>query len=225
MYRKVLSMMLSIAALFALCAVSQAEPAEDFLSQISGSYVELFPEMAKAEYRDEWIAATAPIVGEENAEATVDMLLASCMAEAYGDEAAALYAQDPASMRFNCYFLGGVDSFVMEGDVIRGLDEHGAELFAHSYVPVEVENESGFIFYKTEDADAGQFTYFAFAPDTMETTYHLEFRYAEDVGDLMSWFEGKYAYWNAAGIAADYSDAQITSAISLFASENLAAED
>ena len=49
-----------------------------------------------------------------------------------------------------------------------------------------------------------EFTYFAFSPDTMETTYHLEFRYAEDLNDLQSWFEGNYAYWNAAAIAEDY---------------------
>ena len=45
----------------------------------------------------------------------------------------------------------------------------------------DVDNENSFLFYQSEDADSGEFTYFAFAPDTMETTYHLEFRYAEAV--------------------------------------------
>ena len=52
---------------------------------------------------------------------------------------------------------------------------------AHTYQLLDEENENGFIFYQSEDADSGEFTYFAFAPDTMETTYHLEFRYAEDL--------------------------------------------
>ena len=72
-----------------------------------------------------------------------------------------------------------------------------------------------------EDENSGQFTYFAFSPDTMETTYHLEFRYAEDLSDLQSWFEGNYAYWNAAAIAEDYDQATMENVIELFATENL----
>ena len=67
----------------------------------------------------------------------------------------------------------------------------------------------------------GEFTYFAFAPDTMETTYHLEFRYAEDLDDLQSWYEGNYAYWNAAAIAEDYDQATMENVIELFVTENL----
>ena len=78
------------------------------------------------------------------------------------------------------------------------------------------------VFYQSEDADSGEFTYFAFAPDTMETTYHLEFRYAEDISDLQSWFEGNYAYWNAAAIAEDYDQATMENVIELFCTENLA---
>ena len=55
----------------------------------------------------------------------------------------------------------------------------------------------------------------------METTYHLEFRYAEDLADLQSWFEGNYAYWNAAAIAEDYDQKTLQNAIELFATENL----
>lgn len=80
-------------------------------------------------------------------------------------------------------------------------------MFAHTYQKLDVDNENSFLFYQSEDADSGEFTYFAFAPDTMETTYHLEFRYAEDLDDLQSWYEGNYAYWNAAAIAEDYDQA------------------
>ena len=109
----------------------------------------------------------------------------------------------------------------MDGDTITGLDEQGQEVFSHPYKQLEEENENDFIFYQSEDADSGEFTYFAFSPDTMETTYHLEFRYAEELEDLQSWFEGNYAYWNAAAIAEDYDQETMQNVIELFATENL----
>lgn len=206
-------------------AAGQDAEAADYLSSISGTYVELFPQLAKEEYRQIWLNAAAPLVGEENAEAATDMLLNMCMAEPYGAEAIEKYTADPDSAAFNCYFLGGVSEFVMDGDTITGLDENGEEVFSHSYQLLDEENENGFIFYGTEDADAGQFTYFAFSPDTMETTYHLEFRYAEDLDDLQSWYEGNYAYWNAAAIAKDYSEETMNNVINLFAEENLSGQE
>ena len=149
------------------------------------------------------------------------MLLGMCMAEPYGPVAAEKYASDPNSMAFNCYFLGGIDKFVMDGHTITGLDAQGQEVFSHTYKLLDEENENGFIFYQSEDEDSGEFTYFAFSPDTMETTYHLEFRYAEDLSDLQSWFEGNYAYWNAAAIAENYDQATMENVIELFVTENL----
>ena len=195
--------------------------AGDYLTTISGTYEELFPQLAKAEYRDLWIDATTPLVGAENAETATDTLLAMCMAEPYGPEASEKYAADPESMAFNCYFRGGVDRFVMDGHTISGLDAQGNEVFSHTYHKLDEENENGFLFYQSDDADSGDFTYFAFSPDTMETTYHLEFRYAEDLSDLQSWFEGNYAYWNAAAIAVDYDQETMKNVIELFATENL----
>lgn len=64
-------------------SASQVMDAEDYLSGISGTYVELFPEMAKSEYRNLWIDAATPLVGEDNAESATDMLLGMCMAEPY----------------------------------------------------------------------------------------------------------------------------------------------
>ena len=224
MQKKIVSLVLCLVYVFSVVVCAQAEDS-DYLAQISGTYVELFPELSKEEYRPLWLEATGALVGEENAEETTDMLLSMCMAEIYGDEAAAQYAEDPDSMRFDCYFLGGVSRFVMDGNTITGLDADGNEVFSHTYEYQDVENENGFIFYKTEDEDAGQFTWFAFSHDTMEETYHLEFRYAEDQEDLMSWFEGNYAYWNAAGIAVDYSEETMANCINLFVTENLSEEE
>ena len=124
----------------------QSAVTDDYLTTISGTYVELFPELSKSEYRSIWIDATTPIVGAENAETTTDMLLGMCMAEPYGPVAAEKYASDPNSMAFNCYFLGGVDKFVMDGHTITGLDAQGQEVFSHTYKLLDEENENGFIF-------------------------------------------------------------------------------
>ena len=99
-------------------AADQSTTTDDYLTGIGGTYVELFPELSKSEYRNIWIDATAPLVGAENAEATTDLLLGMCMAEPYGPEAAEKYEADPDSMAFNCYFLGGIDKFVMDGHTI-----------------------------------------------------------------------------------------------------------
>ena len=112
-------------------------------------------------------------------------------------------------------------TFEGQGHTISGLDAQGNEVFSHTYHKLDEENENGFLFYQSDDADSGDFTYFAFSPDTMETTYHLEFRYAEDLSDLQSWFEGNYAYWNAAAIAVDYDRETMKNVIELFVTENL----
>lgn len=152
------------------------------------------------------------------------MLLSSCMADIYGQEAIDAYAEDPDSMAFDCYFLGGVAEFTIDGNTISGTDEDGNEVFSGEYAYVETD-ENGAYLYQSEDEDAGQFTWFWFAPDTMEDTWHLEFRYSDDKADLASWFEGDYAYWNVGAIAADYSQEDMENAIHLFATENLAAEE
>ena len=127
-------------------AADQSTTTDDYLTGIGGTYVELFPELSKSEYRNIWIDATAPLVGAENAEATTDLLLGMCMAEPYGPEAAEKYEADPDSMAFNCYFLGGIDKFVMDGHTITGLDAQGQEVFSHTYKLLDEKNENGFIF-------------------------------------------------------------------------------
>ena len=220
--KKLFALILCAVSLFVFCAAGTAETADaDFLSQIPGTYVELFPELSKEEYHDTWLSIVTPLVGEENAEDAISMLLNMCMGSLYGEEAIAKYTDDPDSMQFNCYFLGGVAKMTIEGNTISGVDADGNEIFRHEYAPIEVENnENGFLFYQSQDAESGQFTYFAFSPDT----YHLEFRYAEDTADLMSWFEGAYAYWNVGAIAEDYTEEEITGAITLFGTENLSGE-
>lgn len=224
--KKLLSIVLSIVCLFAFCACGTAEEAQDeFLSEIQGSFIELFPELSKEEYHDAWVEAVEPLVGEEAVEDTIAYLLNVCMGSLYGEEAIVKYEADPESMQFNCYYIGGIAMMTVEGNTITGVDADGNVVFSHSYSPVDLENENGFLFYQSDDTGAGQFTYFAFSPDTMEETFHLEFRYAEDLDDLQSWFEGNYAYWNVGAIAEDYTEEEILGAINLFATENLSGEE
>ena len=218
--KKWLSLLLCLVCLFSFSAAALAED-DVFLSRIQGTFVELFPVLSEEQYHDAWLNAVAPLVGEEAAEDTVAALLSMCTGDLYGQEAIDAYAANPESMRFNCSYLGGVAKMTVEGSVISGVDADGSEIFRHEYVPMDVENENGFLFYQTVDANAGQFTYFAFSPDTMADTWHLEFRYAEDLNDLQSWFEGSYAYWNAAAIAENYDLETMKNVIALFAAENL----
>ena len=222
--KKWLSLLLSLVCLFSFSAVATAKDA-DFLSQIQGTFVELFPVLSEEQYHDAWLNNVTPLVGEEAAEDTVSYLLYMCTGDLYGQEAIDAYEADPDSMRFDCYYLGGVAKMTVEGNTISGVDADGNEIFHHEYTAMDVENENGFLFYQTADADAGQFTYFAFSPDTMEDTWHLEFRYAEDLNDLQSWFEGNYAYWNVGAIAEDATEEQVLAAINLFATENLSEEE
>ena len=171
-------------------AANQQTVADDYLTTISGTYVELFPELSKADYRSIWHDATAPLVGEDNTDAATDKLIGMCTAQIYGADAAEKYTADPDSMAFDCYFLGGVAKFVMDGHKITGLDAQGKEVFSHTYRLLDKENENGF-------------------------------RYAEDLNDLESWFEGNYAYWNASAIAEDYDQETLKNVITLFVTENL----
>ena len=66
--------------------------------------------------------------------------------------------------------FSSVAKMTVEGNTISGVDADGNEIFHHEYTAMDVENENGFLFYQTADADAAQFTYFAFSPDTMEDT-------------------------------------------------------
>ena len=73
--------------------------------------------------------------------------------------------------------------------------------------------------YQATD-DAGDFTYFFFRDDTMETTYHIEFRYGSDLAALQQYMKGQYAYWLAAGIDANADAETIDNVIALFCTEN-----
>ena len=76
-----------------------------------------------------------------------------------------------------------------------------------------MEETRGLYIYESDDADSGEFTYFCIAPDTMKTTWHIEFRYGSELDALEKSDAGEYAYWLAAGISVDYTKADVENCI------------
>ncbi len=195
------------------------------LKNIAGSYQGLFETICDPKYDSIWEKYAASVVGEEAAKETAKKLKSSVTSNLMGQEAIDYYAKNPeATMAFDCFLTQGVASFKVDGDRISGYDATGKEMFSHtykfeSYKPLM--GEIGLYYFKTDDKDAGEFTYFCFAPDTPGTTYHLEFRYGEKTEDLESAMTGKYAFWLAAGITKDPDATLIDHVIQLFVVENL----
>lgn len=84
-----------------------------------------------------------------------------------------------------------------------------------------MEEIRGLYVYESGDADSGEFTYFCMAPDTMETTQHIEFRYGSDLDALGQYDAGDYAYWLVSGISVDHTEEDVKNSIILFGTENL----
>lgn len=193
--------------------------AEQLLLDLEGTYQELWPVVLSDEYDQLWLDDSAELVGEENAEGAVEMMVSMVTGTVTGEEAVEAY-QD-GGMAYCCDFLQGVDQFTFDGTTISGVDENGNELFSHSYHYVGMEEIRGLYVYESDDADSGEFTYFCMAPDTMETTWHIEFRYGSDLEALGQYDAGNYAYWLASGISVDCTQEDIENCIQLFCTENL----
>ena len=210
------------------------------LEALAGSYVELFPEAGKEEYKEIWITRLKESAGLDDDTALLarEMLLAMMEAEVYGDEAIQLAAEDPGYSMFDCYFINGPVQITIDKDTISGIDAEGNEIFSHTYVflgtvKMDLGEEMNAMYaellseeewpamdiYVAEDAE-DNFKYFAFAGDTPQETFHIEFRYGAEKEGLSSYYDGAYAYWLAAGIPADYSEELITDCINLFVDEN-----
>lgn len=108
--------------------------------------------------------------------------------------------------------------------MIKGYDKEENELFSHVYHYIGMEDIRGLYVFESNDPDSGEFTYFFLAPDTSESTYHIEFRYGSDYDALCKYDEGAYAYWLASGISTEYDDEMARNSIELFCTENLSEE-
>ncbi|MBQ9324207.1 MAG: hypothetical protein IJ246_00385 [Clostridia bacterium] len=202
---------------------------DERLVKLSSTYIELFPEFAKEEYKDYWMECIQAYgLDDDMAAYYYTYLTQNFLGRLYGEEAIAAYT-DPAGMVFDCFFENEIARVTVNGNVISGTDENGNELFRHTYAFVEDETVTFFgqempaqmHVYRTEDEDAGMFTYFAFSDDTLAETQHIEFRYGASLDNMASYSEGDYAYWLAAGIQDGYSDKLIKACIKLFVDENV----
>lgn len=193
------------------------------LFDLKGTYIQLWDVLFADEYRQLWLDNCSELVGEENAEKAFEMLSSMVSGTLTGEEAVEAYKD--GGMAYCCEFLNDVKKFTFNGTEISGVDENGNELFRHTYHYIGMENARGLYIYESDDDNSGEFTYFFIAPDTMETTWHIEFRCGSDLEALKSYDSGKYAYWLASGISADYSKSDAENAIKLFCTENLSESD
>jgi len=200
--------------------------ASDFQKSISGTFVELFTEkgFCATKYEDYWKECCAKYVGEDAAEATYQMLKTSMTGTIYGSEAQAKYGDGtngfPNGYQFNCGFIGGVSKLVIDGKKITGLDADSKTVFSHEYT--QTGEKDGCYYLKSDDGNDDQFKYFFFMGDTPKETYHLEFRYGNDSASLPDFFKGPYAYWLAAAMLENETEANRKACIKLFCDENLA---
>ena len=88
-----------------------------------------------------------------------------------------------------------------------------------------MEEVRGLYEFESDDADSGEFTYFCIAPDTNDTTYHIELRYGSDLDALGQYDAGEYAYWLGSGISTDYDQTMVENCIKLFCTENLSEQE
>lgn len=200
------------------------------LAAISDTYIELFPEFAKEENKDWWIECIkAYPLDDETAEVYYTMLTQQFLGRKYGQEAIDAFSSNPAEMAFDCFFENGIVKIMINGNEISAVDAEGKQLFCHNYTYVEdaavsymgQEMPAALHIYKTDDPDAGIFTYFAFSDDLPGETQHIEFRYGETLDNIGNYSEGVYAYWLAAGIQDGYSEKLIKACIKLFVDENV----
>ena len=206
---------------------------DELLPRLNGTYIDLFPEFAKEEYKDYWMECLQAYgIEGEAAEATYTALTQSFMGTLKGQDAIDAYSDDPASMVFDCYLENGLKSVTVNGDVISGADAEGGEVFRHAYhylqnVDITFMGQpmgAQLRVYATDDADAGMFTYFAFTEDTIAETQHVEFRYGPTLDNMGDYTEGEYAYWLVGAINDNYRENQLQACIRLFVEEN-AGED
>ena len=182
--------------------ILKSKPDKNIELKSSDSFasIELYGTSACKKVQDEkyqqiWIDDCTELVGEENAEAAYDKLASMVSGTIYGEEAVEAYKDGDGV--YDCSFKEGVNKLEFDGSdsVIKGYDSEGKEIFSHTYHYVGIEEVRGLYEFKSDDADSGEFTYFCIAPDTNDTTYHIELRYGSDLEALGKYDAGDYAYW------------------------------
>lgn len=236
-------MMCCLMLLTAACGnqTNASEQLEGIFPAIAGekgtTYQSLFEVILDEQYDAYWNEKCASIVGEETAEASAEALKSYISCDIYGQEAIDTYAQS-GEMGFDCWYINDAKTFEFEGNQITTtLTDGTSSTHTYEYLGVYKIGEGETMeyggqtidpsfecdVYKSTD-DAGEFTYFFLRDDTMEETYHIEFRYGSDLEQLQGYFVGNYAYWLSAGIDTEADEEMIHNVIDLFVTENLNGE-
>lgn len=86
--------------------------ADQLLSDLKGTYQELWPVILADEYDQLWLDDSASIVGEDNAQAAVEKMSSMVTGTVTGEEAVETYKD--RNMAYDCEFLQNIDRFASE---------------------------------------------------------------------------------------------------------------
>ena len=237
--KKAMSLVLALCLLMAAAAVGTADTHADagVFPAIAGeegtTYVSLFDVIISDQWTPVWQDYVAAIVGEEAAPGLTAGLQSAITSDLYGEAAVAAFAD--GGYAFDCGFINDAQSITFRDDTATILKTDGtSETHTYAYLGqysigehetmlyqgMEISMAFPADVYKSTD-EAGEFNYFFLREDTMEETYHIEFRYGRDLEELQGYLVGPYAYWLAAGIDADADEETIEKVIALFCLENM----
>ncbi|MBQ9412122.1 MAG: S-layer homology domain-containing protein [Oscillospiraceae bacterium] len=199
------------------------------------TYVNLFAVILREDRAATWNDYVAAVVGADNAAETVKALQTAISSDKYGEEAIAVYGDGSNGAAFDCWYINGAESFTFKDDTVTVQKDDGtSETHTYRYLGQYQIGEGETMTYNGQQIsvafpcdvyqstdEAGEFNYFFLRDDTMQTTYHIEFRYGKDLKELQGYFVGPYAYWLSAGIDKDADEATIENVIKLFCLENM----
>ena len=237
--KKLVSIMLALLMCSLTCvgAFAEADESKGIFPAIAGengtTYVSLFDTIVTDEWNSLWVDYIGAVMGEDMAPAMAAALQGSVTSELHGEDAIAAFAE--GGYAFDCHFINGAQSLTFKDNTVTILKTDGTEE-THTYEylgqynigegetmmyqGVEISMAFPVDVYKSTD-EAGEFNYFMMREDTMDTTWHLEFRYGSDLEALQGYMVGPYAYWLAAGIDANADADTIKNVIALFCLENM----
>ena len=197
------------------------------------TYVSLFDVIVSDQWTPVWVDYVSAVIGEDMAAEMTSGLQNAITSDLYGEAAVAAFAD--GGYAFDCDFINGAQSLTFKDDTVTILRTNGAsETHIYEYLGqynvgdgetmlyqgMEIPMAFPVDVYKSID-EAGEFNYFLLREDTMEETYHIEFRYGRDLEALQGYLVGPYAYWLAAGIDEAADEDTIRCVIALFCLENM----
>ena len=205
----------------------------DIVGENGITYVSLFDTIVTEEWNPLWQDYIGAVMGEDAAPEMTAALQGSVTSNLHGEEAITAFAD--GGYAFDCHFINGAQSLTFKDNAVTILKTNGTqETHTYEYLGrynigegetmmyqgAEISMAFPVDVYKSTD-EAGEFNYFMMREDTMDTTWHLEFRYGSDLEALQGYMVGPYAYWLAAGIDENADAVTIHNVIALFCLENM----